>query len=399
MGNQNYQEFNVLVVDDDELMNNIVSVSLAEVGITNVITAINGRSALAALDNPESACNLVLCDINMPEMDGVEFLRHLATRDFKGDVIIFSGEGNKLLHAAENLAKEHHLSILGVLEKPLDIDELKKLLSKHQSDSVQQQSSASSQKIIITPDDISRGIKQKEFLLYYQPQVSVIDKGTVGFESLARWQHPQYGILSPYFFIELAEEHGLIEALTFQLIDVAVANVKQWNLQSRDITVSLNLSAKLLNRLDLPEYLEKKLLAESLHPQNFIIEITESQLVKNPAAALEIISRLSLKRFKFSIDDFGTGYSSMKQLEQIPFSELKIDQAFVHEVAGKPSAKAILESSVALAKKLEIISVAEGVETQEDWDIAVEAGVDVIQGYLVAKPLPPEKIKDWLTSA
>lgn len=391
-----YEDLDILVIDDDPFILDIIALSLNNIGIDRISTATNGREALALLDSPDTGFNLLLCDLNMPEMDGVELLRHIADRQYTGNIIILSAEDLTILNTVKNLAQKLKLNILGAVEKPLDINQFKTLLESTKT--VPSKTSTVPTNKIETPifsaDDVAKGIEQKQFILHYQPQALAISKKIVGFEALSRWQHPIYGILSPTHFIKVAQDNHLIDKISFQLFDRLVSDVSYLKevIDDFDYTFSFNLPASLLSKLDLPEYFEKQIATYALSPQQFIIEITESQLINHIEAALEITSRLRLKRFGISIDDFGTGFSSMQQLEQIPFTELKIDRAFVHNISNKPIAKAILKTSIELAKTLKIATVAEGVETEKDWQTAQSAGADIIQGYFFSKPIPVNKI-------
>ena len=151
-----------------------------------------------------------------------------------------------------------------------------------------------------------------------------------------------------------------------------------------------------MNDLDWPDAMAAMVESAGLQPNSITFEITESRLMEHIVVALDILSRLSLKRFNLSIDDFGTGYSSMEQLQRIPFSELKIDRAFVRGAGEDASARAILESSVLLARNLDMKVVAEGVETDEDWNVVAELGCDQVQGYYVARPMPADQLHKWL---
>ena len=163
-----------------------------------------------------------------------------------------------------------------------------------------------------------------------------------------------------------------------------------------DLNIAINLSVDSLIDLDWPEKITEVLREFGLEASSISFEITESGLMEDAAVALDILSRLSLKRFNLSIDDFGTGYSSMEQLQRIAFSEFKIDRAFVHGAAREASALAILESSVLLAKKFNLKVVAEGVEDQQDWDVVASIGCDQVQGYFVSRPLPFAQLLKWL---
>ena len=358
-----FSEYHVLAVDDDSFLLDLVEVALQKIGFEQIEKAQDGHIALSQIDNPNNNINFILCDLNMPKMDGVEFLRHLASRKFQGNIVLLSGEDKKIIEVTGNLAKEHHLNILGSLEKPFDYEELVKLINikKTLNDTPQFSKKAP---IELTKDDLKKALENEEIILFYQPKINIKTKKLVGFESLARWDHPTHGILGPDLFIDLAEKNKLINKLTHRIITLAVKQRALWDNLDSNIRISINLSVEDLNQLDLPEFIETQVSSNGLDPTQFMLEITESRLIEHLSTVLEVITRLSLKRFSLSIDDFGTGYSSMEQLQRIPFSELKIDRAFVYQADQKPSAKAILESSVLLAKKLKIETIAEGVETQ-----------------------------------
>ena len=163
-----------------------------------------------------------------------------------------------------------------------------------------------------------------------------------------------------------------------------------------EINIAINISVDVLNDLSWPDIIARQIKDAKLQPSLITFEITESRLMEHISVALDILSRLSLKRFNLSIDDFGTGYSSMEQLQRIPFSELKIDRAFVNGANKDTSARAILESSILLANKLGMKVVAEGVENQEDWDLLKSLNADEVQGYFISRPIPFEQFVIWL---
>ena len=175
-----------------------------------------------------------------------------------------------------------------------------------------------------------------------------------------------------------------------------MASTLKLKAQDHDLNIAINLSVDSLTDLEWPDRISSLMEQSGLEPSSISFEITESRLMEHLSVALDILSRLSLKRFNLSIDDFGTGYSSMEQLQRIPFSEFKIDRAFVHGADRDTSALAILESSVLLAKKLDMKVVAEGVEDQRDWDLVARLGCDQVQGYFVSRPLPFAALLKWL---
>ena len=375
----------LLLVDDDYIMHRVTTVMLNDLGISGVLNAMSGPSALEILEEQGDGVDVIICDLNMPEMDGVEFLRHLAQRDFSGSVILASGEDVRILKTVEKLAIEHELHVLGVMEKPATPAKLTELLDM--VDQIRQEGTmmmADPFNLIELDDAIRAG----QLDTYFQPKVDIGSGEVVGVEALVRWNHPHKGLIKPNAFIAMAEENGLIGELTDVVCLRALEYAGKLKKLGYDLNIAINISVDSLTNLEWPDRIFNLLEKSGLDASTITFEITESRLMEHLSVALDILSRLSLKRFNLSIDDFGTGYSSMEQLQRIPFSEFKIDRAFVHGAAREASMRAILESSVLLAKKLDMKVVAEGVEDEEDWDLVAEVGCDQVQGYYVSRPLP-----------
>lgn len=215
---------------------------------------------------------------------------------------------------------------------------------------------------------------------------------------LVRWQHPDRGLVFPDQFIPLAEEHQLMSELTDAVILEAIKAYQQFKVADISITVAINLSAQNINDLELPEKLGALLTSHGIRPEAFMLELTESAVLSDTSAALDILNRLRMKGFSLSIDDFGTGESSLIKLYQSPFSELKIDQHFVMRIANDKDADAIVRICILLAKELKMQTVAEGIETQVIWDKLKALGCDVAQGYFIAKPMPVDGFVEWFHS-
>jgi len=381
-----------LVVDDESFMRTLIARVLKGLGADHVVPCEDGR---AALDRVTMGADIILCDLNMPGMDGVEFLRHLTQTPFAGAVILISGEDQRVLSTAESLAKAHDLNVLGALSKPVTPAALEALLETLDF-GPKGTRPARRPPDHITEQDLRRGIQDDEIVVYFQPKVRVRDRKVVGVESLVRWNHRDQGMIPPMAFISLAEESGLIGPLTEIVMTKALHQGGLWLAAGQDIKVAINISVDLLTRFDLPEAIVATAAEAGLDPAHIVLEVTESRLMRDLRSSLEILTRLRLKGVGLSIDDFGTGHSSLQQLKRIPFTELKIDRAFVYGATRDPAARAILESSVGLARGLGMTTVAEGAETQEDWDLVDLLGVDMVQGYVVAQPMPADQFNAWL---
>ncbi len=383
----------LLLLDDDYIMHRVTTVMLNDLGISSVLNAMSGSEALKILEDNGDTIDVVICDLNMPKMDGVEFIRHLARLNYQGSLILTSGEDLRILKTVEKLAIEHELHVLGVLEKPTSPAKLSELLDS--VDQIRQEGTM----LMAEPFnlvELEEAINTGQLDTWFQPKVDIGTGRVVGLEALVRWNHPLKGLIKPNAFVAMAEEHGLIGAMTDVVCNKALEYAVKLREMEHDLDISINISVDSLTDLDWPDHISNLLERSGLEASSITLEITESRLMENLSVALDILSRLSLKRFNLSIDDFGTGYSSMEQLQRIPFSEFKIDRAFVHGAASETSARAILESSVLLAKKLDMKVVAEGVEDQQDWDLVAEVGCDQVQGYFVTCPLPFENLVKWL---
>lgn len=380
----------VLVVDDKQFSRTMVATALNSIGVENITFAADGREALSSLEAANA--DIVICDLNMPEMDGIEFLRHLAEADFQGSVVLVSGEDRRILDTAESLAGAHNLNVLGAVEKPIKAATLAEILGRWTGDGGARKRNPAEQ---VGESELKSAIENDELVVFYQPKVDVATGSIFGAESLVRWQRPDGAMVPPDAFIPVAEEHGLIDELTRVVFTKAVRQSGDWLRTGLELKISVNISMMNLEQIDFPEFIAAEAEEAGLGAKNVILEVTETQLMHDIITPLETLTRLRLKGIALSIDDFGTGYSSMEQLKSIPFTEMKIDRAFVNRAADNPTARSILESTVDLAKRLDMSIVAEGVENQDDWDLVAELGIDLVQGYFVAKPMPADEFGDW----
>ena len=386
------EKLRVLVIDDDEFMLDIVSMSLARLDINAVTACSEGRDALSKIDAGERF-DVIMVDLRMPAMDGVEVLRNLAVRGFPGGILVLSGEDARLLKTAQSLASAHRLNVIGCLPKPVTADALQQVLNSFDPIPAPAMPATVSP---VGPDEIRGAIESGQIVPWFQPKIRVEDRSLASVEILARWRHLERGQVPPIGFIPVAEEHGLIDDLTWSLFEQALAWIGRWRRQGIEFVAGMNLSVHSLELVDLPERLAALAAASKVPCESIMLELTESKLILNLETALDVLIRLRLRGFGLGIDDFGTGYSSMSQIKNIPFTELKIDRAFVHGAAEDPAGCAILELSAALGRNLEMTIVAEGVEDQSDWDQMAAAGCDLAQGFFIASPMPGDEFERWM---
>lgn len=385
-------EIRILVLDDEPFILKLTGRMLANLGFTHVTLCESGALALQYIDAPTGTPELILCDLNMPQMDGIEFMRKLTEHGYAGSLILMSGEDQRALQATEKLAQAHGISVLGTLHKPVAPLSLSDMVARWTPTRRKPRTLRKTYGAGRVRDAIGNG----ELLNYFQPQIAVATGQMVGMECLVRWRHPQDGMVFPDQFVGVAEEHGLIDDLTRVVIASALAQLRHW----RDINLvprmAINVSMDNLSSLNFVDFVTEQVAAAGVWPQDIVFEITESRLMQDLRAPLEVLTRLRLKRFRLSIDDFGTGHSSLAQLRDVPFDELKIDRSFVRGAATKETTRAIYDASLGLAKQLDMDTVAEGVEDRADWDLLRRTGCSLAQGYFICRPMPAEDLSGWV---
>jgi EAL domain-containing protein (putative c-di-GMP-specific phosphodiesterase class I) len=244
--------------------------------------------------------------------------------------------------------------------------------------------------------ELRRAMDETELVLYYQPKVDLSTGKVKGVEALARWHHPERGLLAPDEFIPLAERSNLLRPMTLYLLDTALRQCNAWRSKGVEVRVAVNLSMQNMLDLRLPNDLARLLTSWRLPAGSLELEITESTIMADHRRATAILSRLSKMGVRLSIDDFGTGYSSLAYLQELPVDAIKIDKSFVmnmHEDAGNAT---IVQSTIDLGHNLGLEVVAEGVETLEHYNHLAKLGCDYAQGYFLSKPLSPDKMSIWL---
>jgi EAL domain-containing protein (putative c-di-GMP-specific phosphodiesterase class I)/CheY-like chemotaxis protein len=388
-------ELKFLAVEDHEFQRGMLLKMLARLGATQVSTAADGYAALEIVMSPGASIDIIISDLDMPGMDGLEFMRHVGEAHIPVAIILASAMESVLLDSVETMTRAYGVKILGVIQKPITPDKLAALIKLHlpaQANPNLTQTDALS----FTIEEIVQGIRNDEFEPFFQPEVELASGRIKGAEALARWRHPQKGIVAPYAFVGPLEDHNLIDKLTWLILSKSVDFCCEWRTKSGlDVSVSVNVSAKSLADVNFADRVTELVKCKSLDCRNIILEVTESAATTDIGHSLENLSRLRMKGFGLSIDDYGTGYSSLQQLARIAFTEIKLDQSFIKNAATQQAARIILESTIDMAKKLGIVTVAEGIETEKDWDLLRELGCDLAQGYLIAEPIESSEFLTW----
>lgn len=382
----------LLLVDDDPFMLGMQSRMLRSMGYLMIGTAGNAQQALARLLKNPNSVDVIICDLKMPGLDGIEFLQVLAVAGFSGNVILLSGEDPRIMHTVQQLLGKW-LVVLGCIEKPAERAVLDAMIRTWKPAAPPE---AAKIEESFTGDEIHAANAHNQWVLHYQPKVDLRSGEWVGVEALVRWEHPLFGLVYPDRFIAVAEECGAIGSLTEWVLREALDQQMRWRGLGWRVHMSVNISAENLCDVEFVHKVVSAVANCGASPGNVTLELTESQLISTSAVALENLARLRMQRFGLSIDDFGTGHSSLAQLRNVPFTELKVDRSFVHGARTNQVIRPILEGSIGIGKGLGMLVVAEGVETKEDWHLLQKLGCDLAQGYFISKPICGERISEWL---
>jgi len=379
----------VLVVEDHGFQRRVALRLLADCGINDALEASDGVSALAVLEQQPQPPDVVLVDLDMPGMDGIEFIGHVAQRRLARAVALVSALDPALLNTVQTMARAYGLFVLGSVEKPLTSDKLEAVLAKYE----ERQAEVGEDEVVeISADEIRVALADGEVQPWFQPQVEFGNGKAIGVEALARWCRRDGRVVMPRHFVPVVERSGLAEALTETMLVEACRWKRRWDQSGLRLRLSVNVSPATLHYPAAADHYQRLVQELGVDPAEVVLEITESLVMADAARGLGVLARLRLKGFGLSIDDFGTGYSSLAQLSQVPFTELKIDQGFVVGVHAQPRKRAVVEASLDLARKLGLETVAEGVETTEDWQVLAALGCDAAQGYLISPAVPGEEL-------
>lgn len=382
----------LLIIDDEREVGEFAGIVAQSLGFEVTATTIAGDFLNALNDD----VTLILMDLMMPDMDGIELLRLLGQQKCRTTLILMSGYDKRVLETAEELAQTLGLSVAGHLQKPFKLPELQKLLKGYALLNVVAPVPRRVSKAV-TKDELLRAMVSEELVLHYQPQLNISTGHVVGVEALVRWQHPERGLVFPDDFIPQAEALGVIDELGWYVARLGLSEIRQFvNREGAQLKLSLNVSSHSLHDLQLPDMFIALARQYGVAPGNVVLEITESGLIKELASALDILTRLRMKRVHLSIDDFGTGYAMMQQLRHVPATELKIDKSFVQDMHQLNSARVVVRKTIEIGHELGMQIVAEGVETVEQLEFLRINGCDIAQGYYFSQPLTAVALLEWM---
>ncbi len=389
-----FRSLRFLIVDDDHDQRYLLVRTLAGMGTARVVEAPSGHEALAILDRLGQAIDIVVTDLQMPGMDGMELVRRIGERKLPVSMILVSGLDGGLLASAATMAQAYGVRVIGTIEKPPTRAKLYSVLGHFRTPAP---AAAATADVAFAPSahDVLTGISSGQIEPFFQAVVDVGTGNVVGAEALARWRHPSRGVLGPEVFLPPLARAGYLDELSWIMLSMAAMEAGLWRDADLRMTVSVNVSATSLADPGYADAVTQIVSGHGLDPSEMILELTETEAILNIGAALENLTRLRIKGFGLAIDDYGVGYSSMQALSRMPFTEIKIDRSFVSAVTD-PKYRLMVEHTIAVAHQLGLKTVAEGVETRTECDLLVSLGCDRIQGYLIGKPLEGSSFLRWM---
>jgi len=379
------RERNLVLAVDDEVDFLELIVQIGDGVGCEVITADSAEGFREQLAQRQPS--LILLDLQMPGMDGIEALRYLARLGTTAGVLLASGMDQRVLASARQLGDQLGLRMLGTLQKPAMLEEIEALLAKHMEPGER-----------VSVEELQRAIDEHELVVHYQPKLvrSANDWQVRSAEALVRWRHPRLGLLYPAEFLPLAEQSGLIIGVTDFVMTDAIRQIGHWRMRGLDLGAAVNLSPRLVQDIEFPDRLGRVLREFDAAPEQLTLEVTEAASLDDPELVMDIFTRLRVKGVGLSLDDFGIGMSSLTQLYKMPFSEVKIDRLLIAEITQSKAAATVVKAIIELAHNLSLTVCAEGVETSPMFEFLEQGGCDALQGDFIARAMPASEIESFI---
>lgn len=378
---------NALVVDSNELQHLPMAKVLRQSGVSEVISALDGARAVAALR--DRSWDLIVLDLDITDLTGLQVIDLLAERCRNVRLVIVSSQPSRILNAASAYARHRGLAVAAALRKPLKAEQVRNIVaaavesptSAHDAAPVKRSAQQFSR------EELRGALLEQQIQAYFQPQHCAITGVLRGAEILARWHRADGSVLAPAEFLPAMEREGLLESLTSYMLSCAFDCIAAEDSES-SLLMAVNVPACIANGVHWAQSVADHAYHAGVDPSRVVIEITEDGGERcNPALA-GAVTQLRLRGFNCAIDDFGSGDSSLDRLLQVPFNELKINRSMLVEARDHAHARCLLASTIAMARQMVATVVVEGVETYRDLDMVRSLGCHTTQGYLHARAMP-----------
>jgi EAL domain-containing protein (putative c-di-GMP-specific phosphodiesterase class I) len=386
-------QLHFLVAEKDELQRRSLVEALAVLGAVRIVDVADGDAAGRHFEAAHvPPIDVAVIDLELPGLDGLDLIRLASSTNRKCKFILTGQESSSIMFSVETLALACKVDLLGTIAKPVTAQQLQEILAHYRP--VAEQAVYAGPKFSFA--EVGIGLQQRQFEPFYQPKIELETGQVKGLETFARWRHPEHGVLGPAAFIDALEQNHRVDFLDWTMIERSVHGCRELMDRGIPMSISINLSPQTLAH---PNFLQQMKACVDRHgvlPGHITFEMPESSVVSTDPGFLERLIRLRMQGYGLAIDDYGTGRSNLQLVAGIPFTELKIDRSFVDGASKKRPLSTVLSSCLSLARSLERMSVAVGVETKEDWDFLQGLGCTYAQGYHIAPPMELATFPGWL---
>lgn len=386
-----------LLVDDDDISIPLLTDALQQAGVSEhkIDYCVSGQEALDTIRSHPHKYNVVITDLNMPNMDGMELIRRLNDVKFDGRIVIISEMHPRIIELAADLANFHHSRLIANIRKPVSDTHIEQLLERL---NLFESRTAYGNNTKLTAEELLKAISDNRIEPYYQPKVYSDSMEVYGVEALARIvpEDSSQPVILPYQFIPTAEEHNLTNLITYQLLEKAARDYLELSQHiGTHFNLAINLSPQQLGDLQCPNNLDVILSHQQITHSQINLEVTENEALRT-LQQLETLNRLGIRGYGISLDDFGTGFTNIQQLRRLPFTEVKIDRSLIRQIHEDRFSQVVVNSLAEIAQELQLSLVAEGIETQDELNYLHDKLPPLLlQGYLITHPLPKAQLIDW----
>lgn len=381
-----------LVVEDHEFQRRGMVQLLTRMGAQAVHGAADGQEALKLIADCELPLDVIVCDVNMPGMDGMEFIRRWSERRDPTSLIVMSAIEPDMLATVSNMALAYKARLLGILAKPARVDKLSELLDLHRTQAEMHGDDSG-----FSFQEITQAWAGDEFECWFEPQIHLATGAPRSLCAVPRWRHPTRGVLQPQEFMPAILARDLNDDLAWLLLQDAAAQCRRWQLQGHDLPVSVPLAFRSLSDVKLAPRIQRVLQREGLEPRSMVLKVGESALSGGGlAGVLENLARLRLLGFGLAIDDFGAGSMEVDRLSLAAFTELKIGSSFVAGAGRDESTRVVLAVALETAQRLKVKAGATGISSKEEWSLLFDWGCVFGQGSFIAAPMAGDAVPRWL---
>ena len=393
-----HRPLRILVAEDHPAQRQVIVSMLVQHGACVVDEVEDGWQALSSLESKKY--DLMICDLGMPGLDGIQLMRHLSRLDDLPQLIFCSSHADDILQSVRRFGGHYHLPVLACLEKPFSAVQQSSLLQQCVQTLSASDASHSLERLVFTREELEEAMQAGQIQPWYQPKMDPQTLEVVSVEALARWHHPEHGVLTPQVFLPQVDALDLSEQLLCTILKQAAVDCCAWDIKfpQKKLGVAVNINVREFDKPDMPEKLNGIVQSMHLAPGRITLELTETQPLDNLSLSLENAIRLRVMGFNLALDDFGAGYSGFHHLREIPANSVKIDRMLVHQAAGDPSAEKLLGFAVRMLQSQNVSVVVEGVSRPQDFELVKQLQVDLVQGFFLAEPMSRSSLDSFITT-